>query len=85
MMILRKHLHEIHFARGILNKLNNLEIAFLSIFWGQILHRFHFTSKKLQTINIDLGVVCELYKSLADQANVVLPCKLFLMNVLVVK
>ncbi|CAI6349549.1 unnamed protein product [Macrosiphum euphorbiae] len=51
-------------ASGILNKLNNLETAFLSIFWGQILHRFNLTSKKLQGINIDLGVVCELYKSL---------------------
>ncbi|CAI6358959.1 unnamed protein product [Macrosiphum euphorbiae] len=49
---------------GILNKLNNLETAFLSIFWGQILHRFNLTSKKLQAVNIDLGVVCELYKSL---------------------
>ncbi|CAI6352559.1 unnamed protein product [Macrosiphum euphorbiae] len=51
-------------ASGILNKLNNLETAFLSIFWGQILHRFNLTSKKLQAVNIDLGVVCELYKSL---------------------
>jgi len=51
-------------ARGILNKLNNLETTFLSIFWGQILHRFNLTSKKLQSVNIDLGVVCELYKSL---------------------
>jgi len=47
-----------------LNKLNNLKTAFLSIFWGQILHRFNFTSKKLQSVSIDLGVVCELYKSL---------------------
>ncbi|XP_016661623.1 uncharacterized protein LOC107884322 [Acyrthosiphon pisum] len=46
-------------ARGILNKLNNLETAFLSIFWGQILHRFNLTSKKLQSVNIDLSVVCE--------------------------
>lgn len=51
-------------ARGILNKLNNLETAFLFIFWGQILHRFNLTNKKLQSVNIDLGVVCELYKSL---------------------
>jgi len=51
-------------AKGIINKLNNLETAFLSIFWGQILHRFNITNKKLQSVNIDLGVVCELYKSL---------------------
>jgi hypothetical protein len=51
-------------ARGIVNKLNYLETAFLSIFWGQILHRFNITSKKLQSVNIDLGVVCEWYKSL---------------------
>lgn len=36
----------------------------MSIFWGQILHRFNITNKKLQSVNIDLGVVCELYKSL---------------------
>lgn len=47
-------------AREIFSQLKNLESAFLSIFWGQILHRFNLTSKKLQSVNIDLGVECEL-------------------------
>lgn len=51
-------------AKGIKKKLLTLEISFLSIFWGQVLQRFNIISKKLQSVNIDLGVVVELYDSL---------------------
>lgn len=53
-------------ANGILKILNSLETSFLSIFWGDILHRFNTFSKKLQSVNIDLSVVVELYQSLIN-------------------
>lgn len=53
-------------ANGILKILNSLETSFLSIFWGDILHRFNIFSKKLQSVNIDLSVVVELYQSLIN-------------------
>lgn len=36
----------------------------MSTFWGHILERFNVVNKKLQSVNIDLGVVVELYNSL---------------------
>lgn len=51
-------------ARGIKRRLCSLETGFLSIFWGHILQRFNVVSKKLQSVNIDLGIVVELYNSL---------------------
>jgi len=53
-------------ANSILKKLKSLETSFLSIFWGDILHRFNTVSKKLQSVNIDLSVVVELYQSLTN-------------------
>jgi len=53
-------------ANGILKILRSLETSFLSIFWGDILHRFNTVSKKLQSVNIDLSVVVELYQSLIN-------------------
>ncbi|XP_060852987.1 zinc finger MYM-type protein 1-like isoform X2 [Rhopalosiphum padi] len=53
-------------ANGILKILKSLETFFLSIFWGDILHRFNTVSKKLQSVNIDLSVVVELYQSLIN-------------------
>lgn len=53
-------------ANGILKKFKSLEISFLSIFWGEILHRFNIVSKKLQKVNIDLSVVVDLYQSLIN-------------------
>ncbi|XP_015377219.1 PREDICTED: zinc finger MYM-type protein 1-like [Diuraphis noxia] len=41
-------------ANGILKILKSLETSFLSIFWGDILHRFNTVSKKLQSVDIDL-------------------------------
>lgn len=51
-------------ARGITKKLCSPETGFLSMFWGNILERFNAVSKKLQSANIDLDVVVELYNSL---------------------
>lgn len=51
-------------AKGLLRKLNSLQSSFLVIFWSDILERFNMTSKKLQSINIDIFTVVELYESL---------------------
>ncbi|KAF0724553.1 zinc finger MYM-type protein 1-like [Aphis craccivora] len=51
-------------AKGILKKIKSLESSFMSIFWGDILERFNACSKKLQSIQIDLGMVIEIYQSL---------------------
>jgi len=36
----------------------------MSIFWGDKLERFNACSKKLQSIQINLGIVVEIYQSL---------------------
>lgn len=51
-------------AKGLLRKLNSLKSALLVVFWSDILERFTITSKKLQSINIDIFTVVELYESL---------------------
>lgn len=53
-------------AKGILSTINRLEITFMIIFWGNILDRFNSTSKKLQSVEIDLSIVVELYESLIN-------------------
>lgn len=51
-------------AVGLLKKLNRLETVFMTIFWTNILDRVNKTSKKLQSVDIDLITVVELYESL---------------------
>ncbi|XP_050064321.1 zinc finger MYM-type protein 1-like [Aphis gossypii] len=51
-------------AKGILKSIKTLKTSFMSIFWGDILERFNSCSKKLQSIQIDLGIVVEIYQSL---------------------
>lgn len=51
-------------ANGILKNLACFENVFMSIFWGDLLQRFNVVSKMLQSIDIDLNVVVELYESL---------------------
>lgn len=51
-------------AKGLLLKLNSLETALMATLWGDIMERFHLTSKQLQSVDIDLGTVVSLYKSL---------------------
>lgn len=40
------------------------EIALMATLWGEIMERFHSTSKQLQSVNIDLATVVSLYKAL---------------------
>ncbi|KAL4143648.1 hypothetical protein QTP88_005959 [Uroleucon formosanum] len=51
-------------AKGVLKSLACFENNFMSIFWGDLLGRFNAASKKLQSIDIDLYLVVELYESL---------------------
>jgi len=44
--------------------MNSLEMCILVSFWNDILERFNSTSKKLQTIEIDLTIFINLYTSL---------------------
>lgn len=51
-------------ANGILQKLLSLETAFMSILWGHLLERFNLSSKRLQSVDMDLVKVAEIYQSL---------------------
>ena len=42
-------------ARGILSKLNTLENCILLVFWSVVMERFHQTSIKLQSTNMELN------------------------------
>ncbi|KAF0703605.1 zinc finger MYM-type protein 1-like, partial [Aphis craccivora] len=56
-------------AKGIIKKINTLEMSFLSLFWGDILCRFNNCSKKLQSVEINLGTVIDIYQSLITYVN----------------
>ena len=51
-------------ARGILSKLNTLENCILLVFWSVVMERFHQTSIKLQSTNMDLNEAVKLLWSL---------------------
>lgn len=51
-------------ASGILIRLLSLEMVFMSLFWGDILERFNICNKKLQSVDIDLSIMVEIYQSL---------------------
>jgi len=53
-------------ATGILRSLQCLETAGMTSFWSAILKRFNSTNKSLQSENIDIGTVIELYSSLLE-------------------
>jgi len=53
-------------STGLIKKMNRLEMCILVSFWNDILERFNSTSKKLQTIEIDLTIVINLYTSLIN-------------------
>ena len=53
-------------ASGLLNSLNTLEICFIALVWNEILCQFHSVSKALQSVDIKLPTVVELYKSLIE-------------------
>lgn len=49
---------------GLLNSFSSLEMCFLTLLWNDVLERFNKVSKSLQSVNIELGTVVELYHSL---------------------
>lgn len=51
-------------ARGLLRKLQSLEMGIMVSVWSDVLERFNVTSKKLQEVKIDLKTVLSLYNSL---------------------
>jgi len=53
-------------ASGLRKKFEKLETTFMAIFWGFILNRLNVVSKKLQSVEIDITVVLELYDSLIN-------------------
>lgn len=52
-------------SKGLLRQLGRRETAFMVIFWSDVLHTFNKTSKLLQSVQIDLSTVVELYNSLS--------------------
>ncbi|KAE9522628.1 hypothetical protein AGLY_016991 [Aphis glycines] len=44
--------------------IDNNDPCFMAVFWNEVLERFHIVNKKLQSVNIELGMVVELYGSL---------------------
>ena len=56
-------------ARGILSKLDTLENCILLVFWSVIMERFHQTSIKLQSTNMDLNEAVKLLRSLNNYVS----------------
>ena len=57
-------------ARDILSKLNTLEnCILLVVFWSVVMERFHQTSLKLQSSNIDLNKAVKLLRSLNNYVS----------------
>ena len=53
-------------AVRLLHKMSQLETALMAIIWNRILERFQATSESLQRYNVEIGIVVNLYESLAD-------------------
>lgn len=53
-------------ASGLASKFDQLEIGVLTVVWSVVMERFNKTNKLLQTVNIDLGTVVDLYTSLTN-------------------
>ncbi|XP_018800336.1 PREDICTED: uncharacterized protein LOC108975947 [Bactrocera latifrons] len=51
-------------ARSIRLKLERFETALITVFWGCLLERINATSKKLESVEIDITFVIELYEAL---------------------
>ncbi|XP_071578286.1 zinc finger MYM-type protein 1-like [Temnothorax nylanderi] len=70
LMIMIEDVHEKAVTRSeaaVLKKqLGRFETMFMAIFWNSLLDRFNATSKVLQSVDIDVGVAVELYRSLID-------------------
>ncbi|KAL4090277.1 hypothetical protein QTP88_025149 [Uroleucon formosanum] len=66
-------------AKDVLKSLACFENNFMSIFWGDLLERFNAVSKKLQSIDIDLYLVVQLYESLIQYISNLRNKKMFKM------
>lgn len=53
-------------AATLKKQLGRFETVFMAVFWNSLLDRFNSTSTLLQSVNIDIGVAVELYRSLID-------------------
>lgn len=53
-------------AQGLQEKLSQFEVLFVAVIWTTILERFQKTSKTLQAVSTNVGVVINLYNSLID-------------------
>ena len=51
-------------ASGLAQKFDQLEIGVLTVVWSTVMERFNKINKLLQSVNIDLGTVVDLYTSL---------------------
>ena len=58
-----------HDAESISDKLNALEYAFMCLFWYDLLGRIHATNLSLQTIDLSLSCVVDLYHSLKSHIS----------------
>ena len=56
-------------AKSILSKLNTLENCILLVFWSVVMERFHQTSIKLQSTNMDLNEAVKLLRSLNNYVS----------------
>ena len=53
-------------AMGLLRRMNTLEIGIYACFWNNILQRANATSKKLQTVKLDLNSAVASLHSLRE-------------------
>ncbi len=53
-------------AKGLRKRLITFESVFMMLFWNTLLERFYKTNLTLQEVDIDLGIVTDLYQSLVD-------------------
>ena len=53
-------------AASLLNKIINLENAFMSVFWHRVLDRFNAVNKYIQKVNLDLNTANDMLLSLLE-------------------
>lgn len=55
-------------------------MCFMTFFWNEVLERFHVVYKKLQSVNIELGMIVELYGSLGQYISIIIELEIILKN-----
>ena len=53
-------------ARGLMNSLDKLETAFMTVFWAYLLQPFSPSSKALQAADADISLAISLYKAMNE-------------------